>query len=270
MSGNGHNTQEELASFAMQSLPAEESASIRVHLQTCPACRTELSQICGDLALLGIAVEQQPLPDGARERFFARIASSPTVQPQGSRAEVAPIPIKSARRGSGFWLPWVAVAAMAILAIFLGVQNRALNQELNDESKLVTNLAARASRAQQILEVLTAPSAQRVTLTESKAPAPPSARATYLPERGGLILLAANLKPLPADKTYELWIIPADGKPPVPAGLFRPDGVGAATVLLPPLAPGIAAKAFGVTVEKAQGSDSPTSPIILSGAVTGS
>ena len=65
-------------------------------------------------------------------------------------------------------------------------------------------------------------------------------------------------------------MIPANGKAPVAAGLFRPDAAGTATVVLPPLAPGIAAKAFGVTVEKAAGSDSPTSPIILSGAPTGS
>ena len=160
----------------------------------------------------------------------------------------------------------MAAAAMAIVAISLGVQNQALNDELHDESNLVTNLAAQASRAQQVLEVLTAPSAQRVTLTEGKAPAQPTARATYLPERGGLILLATNLKPLPEGKTYELWVIPANGKAPVPAGLFRPDAVGTATLVLPPLPSGIAAKAFGVTIEKASGSDSPTSPIILSGA----
>ncbi len=35
MTGNGHNTQEELASYAMQGLPHEESASIRAHLQSC-------------------------------------------------------------------------------------------------------------------------------------------------------------------------------------------------------------------------------------------
>ena len=64
MTGNGHNTQEELASYAMQGLPVEESASIRTHLQSCAPCRAELAEVCGDLALLGIAVEQQPLPDG--------------------------------------------------------------------------------------------------------------------------------------------------------------------------------------------------------------
>jgi anti-sigma-K factor RskA len=268
MTGNGHYTQEDLASYAMQNLPLEESASIRQHLQNCAPCRTELAEIYSDLALLGIAVEQHSLPEGARERFMNKITDSPAGKVQAAPAEVTPI--GKARRGPGFWVPWATAAALAIVAISLGVQNRALNDELQDESNLVTNLAAQASRAQQVLEVLTAPSAQRVLLTEGKAPAAPSARATYLPERGGLVLLATNLKPLPEGKTYELWVIPANGKPPVPAGLFRPDAVGTANLVLPQLSPGIEAKAFGVTIENAKGSDAPTSPIILSGAPAGS
>jgi anti-sigma-K factor RskA len=268
MTGNGHNTQEELAAYAMQNLPVEESASIKAHLQTCADCRAELAQVCGDLALLGIAVDQRPLPEGARERFLKRIASGRELEAR--TAEVIPIAAKASRRGVGFWLPWAVAAAVAAVAIGLGVQNRALNDELHDESNLVTNLAAQASRAQQVLEVLTAPSAQRVILTEGKTPAQPTARATYLPERGGLILLATNLNPLPAGKTYQLWVIPASGKAPVSAGLFHPDAAGTATLVLPPISPGIAAKAFGVTIEKDGGAESPTVPIILSGAVGGS
>jgi hypothetical protein len=268
MTGNEHKTQEELASYAMQGLPVEESASIRTHLQGCVQCRAELSEVYGDLALLGLAVEQEPMPAGARQRFLEKIAAPPAAKRQAT--PVIPFAAKSTRRGAGFWIPWVAVAAMAIATISLFVQNRALNDELQDESRLVTNLAGQASRAQQVLEVLTAPSAQRVTLTEGKTPAAPTARATYLPERGGLILLATNLKPLPEGKAYELWIIPASGTAPVPAGLFSPDAGGTATLVLPQLASGIRAKAFGVTVEKASGSDTPTSPIILSGATTGS
>jgi anti-sigma-K factor RskA len=252
----------------MQGLPVEEFASIRSHLQGCVQCRAELAEVYGDLALLGLAVKQEPLPAGTRQRFLEKIASSPAVKPQAAPAEV--IPFARPRRGPGFWVPWVAAAAMAIATISLFVQNRALNDELQDESSLVTNLAGKASRAQQVLEVLTAPSAIRVTLTEGKAPAAPTARATYLPERGGLILLATDLKPLPEGKAYELWIIPSSGTAPVPAGVFSPDARGTATLVLPPLASGIRAKAFGVTVEKASGSDTPTSPIILSGATTGS
>jgi anti-sigma-K factor RskA len=254
MISSAHNTQEELAFYAMQSLPVEDSASISQHLQTCLQCRTALAEISGDLALFGLAVDQQPLPEGARQRFLEKIAASPA---------------KSSRRGPGFWVPWVAAAAMGIAAISLGVQNRALNDELHDQLSLVTNLAGQASRAQQVLEVLTAPTAQRVTLTEGTLPPQPTARATYLPERGGLILLATNLKPLPEGKTYELWVIPANGKASVPAGVFRPDSLGTATLVLPTLPAGIAAKAFGVTIENAGGSTSPTLPIVLSGA-TGS
>ena len=106
MTGNGHNTQEELASYAMQSLPAEESASIRTHLQTCASCRAELAQVCGDLALLGIAVEQQPLPEGARRAFPEENRLVSDVKPQEKLAEVTPISVKSERRGPGFWVPW--------------------------------------------------------------------------------------------------------------------------------------------------------------------
>jgi anti-sigma-K factor RskA len=268
MTGNGHNTQEELAAYAMQNLPLEEFASIQAHLQTCAVCRTELADVYGDLALLGLAVDQQPLPEGARERFLKRIASDQ--KPERRTAEITPIPVKGQRRGVGFWLPWAAAAAVGAVAIGLGVQNRALNDELHDESNLVTNLAAQASRAQQVLEVLTAPAAQRVILTEGKTPVQPTARATYLPERGGLILLATNLKPLPEGKTYQLWVIPASGKAPVSAGLFHPDSTGTATVVLPPIPTGIAAKALGVTIENSGGAPSPTMPIVLSAALGGS
>jgi hypothetical protein len=266
MTGNGHISQEDLAFYAMQNLSIEESASIRAHLQTCEPCRAELALVCGDLALVAIDVPQQPLPEGARERFLARIAASPASIAQKTVAEVTPITTKSGR-GKGFWIGWATAAGLAIATISLGVQNRALSGELEDQLKLVTSLAAQASRAQQVLEVLTAPTAQRVTLTEGKAPVAPSARATYLPERGGLILLATNLKPLAGDKTYELWVIPANGTAPVPAGLFRPDTSGTATLVLPTLAAGIQAKAFGVTVENAAGTKVPTMPIVLSGAV---
>ena len=262
MTNGDHITQEDLAFYAMQGLSQEDTASISEHLQSCAPCRAELAGVLGDLALVGLSVKQEQLPLGARQRFLQKLASDPRTQ-----GSATPVAMKSKNRGPGFWVPWVATAAMAIATISLAVQNRALNADLHDQLSLVTNLAAQASRAQQVLELLTAPGAQRVTLTEGKGPVQPTARATYLPERGGVILLATNLRPLPEGKTYELWVIPANGKAPVPAGTFRPDTVGSATLVLPPLPPGIAAKAFGVTVENAGGSSTPTSPIVLSGAV---
>jgi hypothetical protein len=159
---------------------------------------------------------------------------------------------------------------LAIVAIAFGFEDRALNQEIHDEATIVTNLAGKAAPAQQVLEVLTSPQAQRAMLTSGQTAQEPVGNVIYLPDLGGLIFEASNLKPLPPDKTYELWVIPANGKPPVPAGLFHPNTLGAASVLLPQLPVDVPAKAFGVTVEKAGGSDAPTSPNLLSGTVPSS
>jgi len=79
--------------------------------------------------------------------------------------------------------------------------------------------------------------------------------------------MASNLDPLPAGKTYELWLIPKSGAP-MPAGLFKPDAHGMAMMM--PENPEVPAwtdlKAFAVTVEPEGGTTTPTMPIVLMGS----
>jgi hypothetical protein len=49
--------------------------------------------------------------------------------------------------------------------------------------------------------------------------------------------------------------------------LSRPDAAGNGSLVLPSIPPGIKAKAFGVTLEDAAGSKTPTAPILLAGSV---
>jgi anti-sigma-K factor RskA len=70
---------------------------------------------------------------------------------------------------------------------------------------------------------------------------------------------------LPASKIYELWLIPKTGAP-IPAGLFRPEADGSATVIKPPLPTGVEAKTFAITVEPLVGSSAPTSQPIMAAA----
>ena len=88
-------------------------------------------------------------------------------------------------------------------------------------------------------------------------------KAIYMPDKGMLTFIATGLDPLQPYKTYELWLIPADGRDPIPAGTFKPDDRGNASVLMPELPKGVAAKAFGVTVEDDGGAQTPTMPIVL-------
>jgi anti-sigma-K factor RskA len=164
------------------------------------------------------------------------------------------------------WAPRAAVAALVIIAVGLTWEVKHLDEHLRAETAKSQRIAQANARAQEVLNVLTAPAAQRVLLTAAKTPPAPTGRAVYLPASGSLIFQANNIASLPEAKTYELWVIPANGSAPVPAGLFRPDASGNASLVLPPLPKGVAAKAFGVTIEKASGSETPTAPIILAGA----
>jgi hypothetical protein len=262
-----HIPQEDLILYAMQALSAEEHATVCLHLEECEQCRGELAAVNGDLALVAMSVEQKPLPDGARQRFIDRIAAAPVVSPKGDVAPAVAIDSKRPVRRASVWIPWMAAAALLFLTISLWMRVRSLNDELGRHYQMEAQMAAQSSHAQQVLEVLTAPASKRVLLVAGKAKPEPTGRAVYLAENGGLIFQGNDLEPLPENKTYELWVIPANGQAPIPAGLFRPDAAGSASVVLPPLPKGVEAKAFGVTVEKAEGSLTPTAPIVLAGAV---
>lgn len=262
MTDDDHISQEDMALHALQALSKGESAAVRAHLAQCALCRDELAKFSSDVAMIGLSAPQHLVPEGARQRFLSRIAadasgSKQTVK-QERRGQVLPFPHHA-------WIPWAAAAVLAILAISLFVKNIALNKELADVSTKVTDLTGQSAQARKVFELLTSHSAQRVLLTASKASIEPTGRAVYLADSGSLVFQANDLKQVASDKTYELWVIPVNGKP-IPAGLFRPDAGGSASVIMPPLPKGVPAKAFGVTIEKAEGSDTPTAPIIISGA----
>ncbi len=285
-----HISEDDLLLYSLQSLSAGQTASVELHLESCSECRRLLSELTGDLALLSLSVEEQPVPAGARERFLTRIAAEPQAVAANLPAAAvetpkaaAPVRTKSApgfsseprrvvqeakprRNWFPVLIPWAAAFALLVLAGYLGNRNEKLNGQLDSDKGQIAQLSVQADRAQQVLDALTSPAAKNVTLTEGKIAPPPTGHTSYLADKGALVFVGNNLKPIPANKTYELWIIPADGKAPVPAGLFRPDEHGSASVVLPKLPAGVPAKAFGITIENAEGATSPTLPIVLSGA----
>ncbi|MFL6428629.1 MAG: anti-sigma factor domain-containing protein [Acidobacteriaceae bacterium] len=261
---------EDLTLYAMGSLPAEEMAAVTAALRQNPQARQELARIQDDLALLALSVDQQPAPSGSFQRLHARMseAGRTTTSHQTAGNMTTTTSEVIASRGRSKWAvltPWAIAACLAIACSILGYKVSSMNDALDGESRLVSNLAAKASHAQQVLEVLNAPDAQRVTLTASKTPPAATAHTVYLAERGALVMEASHMTPAPAGKAYELWVMPADGAAPLPAGTFWPNAEGYASLVLPKLPSGIAAKGFGITMEKASGSNTPTMPILLSG-----
>lgn len=282
MTGNEHISPEDLALLSLGSLPEDDAAVAEIHLAQCGECREQLAAFSGDVAMIGLTVPQHPIPAGARQRFVDRAAADAyTAKPTRAADQPSlpaqvqapiPVPIRAEEKRAKVFvfpfrtgIPWAIAAGLAFFAYTQNVKNSALDEELNEDSRKVAALKAQSAQAQRVLDVLTSQSAQRVVLTAGKTVPQPTGRAIYVAETGGLLFQASNLKLIAEDKTYELWVIPVNGNP-IPAGLFRPDANGSASVLLPTIPAGVEAKAFGVTIEKAEGSDTPTAPIVLAGA----
>ncbi|MDE3194716.1 MAG: anti-sigma factor [Acidobacteriota bacterium] len=91
----------------------------------------------------------------------------------------------------------------------------------------------------------------------------PSAKGRVFVSPGkGVVFMAANLPAIASGKTFELWVIPASGKP-IPAGTFRSQPDASAIYVRP--GPVTNAAAVAVTVEPEGGSPQPTTtPFIVS------
>ncbi len=252
---------------------------VREHLRRCPECTAEVAQLSADLALVAMSVPQVPPPAEAKQRLMqaAGVSSSAGAAKSASIRDF-PKPVRAASgvRGSAavrpkrinpglIWGGWVAALVLLFYAVHVRDLKQNMERRLALETAQLNQTNAAAERSREILEVLTSPESQRVTLVSAHAQPEPSGDAVYLKERGALVFAASHLAPLPPNKTYELWVIPANGAAPLPAGTFQPDAHGMASVLLPHLPKGVEAKAFGVTMENAGGSTTPTLPILLAG-----
>jgi len=285
MSATRHIEQEDLALFAMQLLSTDESATVTSHVEHCAECRQLLAEVQGELAVYAHTVDIHPPSAQARERLMKQVAREKKEVPierastpeagsgyktgLGGSSTVQDEPKQSFGSRIFPWAGWAVAAGLTVAAGNLYREREVMRSTLVRQAGQMDLLTADVASAQQVMDALTDRTAKHVMLTKAPTtPTPPipQGRATYVPEKGTLIFLASNMEPLQPNKVYELWLIPADGRNPIPAGTFHPDDRGNASVILPPLPRRIEAKAFGVTVEDEGGSQTPTLPIIMAGS----
>jgi hypothetical protein len=199
------------------------------------------------------------------------------IQPESYATPREPIPFRpreeEAPRTRGFvataapWLGWAIAAGLAVSTWDFYHKAEGLNDQVAFANATSARATATSAKAEAVLETMRSGSAQRFLLTRQNTQPVPSARVTYLAESGSLVFQGNNLDPLPPYKTYELWLIPV-GKAgqPIPAGTFKPDGHGYASIILPDLPKGVVAGTFGVTMEDDGGAQSPTLPILMIGS----
>jgi anti-sigma-K factor RskA len=291
MNTANHLTPEDLALFALGFTPEDDLQDALAHMEHCESCRNAVAEYQGDLVAYAMgAAELHTPPALARERLLRRVSKEKKPVPidrdhehtepvLASRNNSLLFPVENIdnhrpRRGLG-WLAaagWILAVAASAVAGLQFRQRQHVQFALNEQNARTAQATADAAKATDAMQALTDEGALQVALrTPSAPPAPPKPEgyAAYMPTKGSLVFIADHLDQLAAYKTYELWVIPAaptGGKAvPIPAGIFKPDATGRASVVMPDLPPGVAAGTFAVTIEEDGGSKIPTMPLILVG-----
>jgi anti-sigma-K factor RskA len=259
---------DDLALYSLGSIEGAERQALEKHLEECASCRRELERLRGDLSLLALTTAGPKPPAHARQRLMSAIAAEP-------RLPVVAAPASNPRQHSWWtafgWpaLRWASAAALVVVGIGLLRQNSTLQQTVASlraqfQAQL-TDQGNKLEQANEVVATLLDPEATKIELVAAGNKPQPRGKAIYQRRNRNLIFFASNLPPLPAEKIYELWLFPANGGAPIAAGLFKPDARGSATVVNPPLPPGIEAKNFAVTLEPESGShESPRgTPVIV-------
>jgi anti-sigma-K factor RskA len=260
---NGHPTREEdFDLYALGALEGEEKQAIETHVATCASCSEKLAEAQGRMALLGLgATEVRPSP-GVKEQLMRQIVGSST----GRGGTFAVMPKKQPSMFAG-WL-WALVplaGGFAVALVFLALHTLQLDSQIGALQSEVQRENAQIAEDRSVIDMLGAKDTVVVSLAEQKQQPLGTARVLYNAKRG-LLVYNGTLPPPPPDKSYQLWLVPANGAP-ISAGVFESENGGADRITAK-VPEGTVAKAFAVTLEPRGGKPQPTGPFVLLGPVS--
>ena len=174
---------------------------------------------------------------------------------------------------------WMATAASLALVAGLTIYTAQLRTRITGLESELRDTRARADAAQQrvlvaqrtatgaqtAIAILTAPDVARVDLAGQQPVSPGASARAFWSRSRGMVFNASNLPPLPAGRTYQLWVVTAQA--PISAGLLTPDIQGSVSEVFntPPDIPQPIAMA--VTIEPAGGVPAPTGDKYLVGTL---
>jgi len=266
------------AGYVLGTLEPDERERFVQHLATCVECRDEVRSLERVSLALATGVPRRTPPPALRERVLSvatggASASSATRDSQN----VGLVPLAPPSSGFAWTDPraWLPVAALLAASVGLGtyawtLQSRIGSLEARLDGALREAQASRTALAsaqiaamgvQRTMAVLAAPDMARIDLAGQAVAPAARARAFWSRDRG-LVVAANNLPPLKPGRTYQVWVLPAQGAP-ISAGLLAPDASGVATVAYETASDLPTPAGVAVSEEKAGGVPSPTVEAIL-------
>lgn len=225
---------------AVRALTPDEAARVAAHLRTCASCRAEYAELRTVADLLLRVPEPVTPPPELKARIMAQIAADAETRRGRDAGTVGrgdgesppasaprpPVPLSPRPRRRWDWRS-LALAASLLVALFFGYSTYRIQNERN---------------------------ARVVQLASA------SIRGSVVDGPNGAVVYFDNLPPPPADRAYEVWLIPPGGQP-IGVGISKAGQGGTQSV---PLDRGLTGmRTIAVTEELAGGSPGPTSQILV-------
>lgn len=251
-----HANPEDLDLYALGALDGAEKQTLEAHLRACPYCQQQLAAARQRTALMGLAA-----PAAApRPQVKAALMDKVRAEKRAPITQTAPPKLGKKRWGLRFSLGFGLATAMLAFATYeLAKQDLDRGKQLK---QLQAQLSNDAAALQAMGQVTGAPDSAQITL-QQQAGGPPGQAHMLYNARMGLGVYSGQIAPAPSGKSYQLWLVPASGAP-VSAGLVDANQQNGAVVVR--LSPGLAPKAFAVTLEPFGGRPQPTGPMVLVGS----
>jgi anti-sigma-K factor RskA len=244
--------------YAAGAMTDSERQEYLRHLEEdeCTVCRSEVNELQEAISLLALTAPLASPSPSVKERLMERArASVPVVEPKPQR---------------GFWwLQWLtapAAVASIVVALVVARSNSDLRQQADALRGRIAELEIQVSGRENQIAMLSSPAVRVVDLAGQGDNRQATARLFWDRQQKKWFISVRDLPPTSADKTYQLWFVPAIGNP-VSAAVFNtaPDGSGKIEVSVPAQLAEL--KAAAVTVEPAGGLPQPSGNFALSGAL---
>jgi anti-sigma-K factor RskA len=257
-----HANPEDLDLYALGALDGAEKQTLETHLHACPYCQQQLAAARRRTALMGLAAPPATPRPQVKAALMDRVRTEKRAGTQAGATQIIPSKTGKKRWGLRFSLGFgLATAALAFATYELAKQDLNRGKQLQ---QLQAQLSEDAATLQAMGQVTGAPDSAQITLLQQPNQPPGQARMLYN-ARMGLGVYSGQIAPAPSGKSYQLWLVPSSGAP-VSAGLVDSNQQNGAVVVR--LTPGLAPKAFAVTLEPFGGRPQPTGPMVLVGAAS--
>lgn len=228
--------QENVSAYALGALDADESSALKIHLQTCESCRADLADY---------------------QRVGMGLLSALPPQAPGPRVRRALQKNLKGRRPS-FRLSFGQALLSGALALVL-VLNVISIRQVDSLKKQQEQLNRELYSGQTAIAMLAYPDTQSIPFYQGGI----SGSLLVDRQRNLVAVFAWHLPPVPAEKTYQMWLIDSQGDR-TSGGFLVPElDRPFVTAVISTSLPLTGFTGFGITIEPSGGSPKPTGPRIL-------